>query len=83
MNNEVLCPNIVNDLLQVSHRLAGVDVDKERLCYLVTDMEWEEIIAYSSRFIERERPDVGLSTMRFAGLEVIKRSALNRGEPTK
>lgn len=61
--NEVACPAIVRALL-------------ERLCYLVTDREWQEVIDYSSRFMERDRPDIGITTMRFAGLEVIKRSSL-------
>jgi hypothetical protein len=81
--NEVICPGIVTKLVEVSRRLADVPADKERLCYLVTDREWQEVIDYSSLFMECARPDIGVATMRFAGLEVIKRSSLLQSEGIK
>jgi hypothetical protein len=70
------CPRIVGVLLRTSHKLASIDLDPEALCYLVSDVEWQSIIDYSDQFALHERPDVGIKTMRFAGLEVIKRSEL-------
>lgn len=70
------CPTIIGTLLRTSHALASVQIDAERFCCLVSDDEWQAIIDYAGRFQERVRPDVGIESMRFAGIEVIKRSAV-------
>jgi hypothetical protein len=74
-----ITPRIVQKLLEAAHKLSSVNLDKECLCYLVSDEEWLQIIAYSDRFMRREDAPIGVNTMHFCGIEVIKRSALRRG----
>lgn len=70
------CPTIIGTLLRTSQALSGIQIDRERFCCLVTDDEWNAIIQYSGNFTERERPDIGTVAMRFAGIEVLKRSSV-------
>lgn len=72
-------PRVVGKLLEAAQKLDRADLDKERLCYLVSDEEWLELTEYIKRFEYREYlPDEKVVTMRFCGIEVIKRSAVNQ-----
>ena len=75
--NTTAQPRIVGKLLEADQKLDRADLDKERLCYLVSDEEWLELVGYIERFEYREYlREEKVVTMRFCGLEVIKRSAV-------
>ncbi len=70
-------PRIVSNVLETSHRLDASQCDKERLCYLVSDEEWNQLCRYAGQFEYREHLfDEKITNMRFAGIEIIKRSAV-------
>lgn len=72
-------PHVVGKLLEAAHKLDKADLDKERLCYLVSDEEWRELTEYIGRFEYREYlSEEKVVSMRFCGIEVIKRSAVNQ-----
>jgi hypothetical protein len=72
---------IVTKVMEVAYKLDKVDCDKERICYLVTDEEWDQLVRYAGQFSFQDCsvPGSSLSTMRFAGIEIIKRSADSAG----
>lgn len=78
MDKASLHTRIVTKVLEASHRLDQAGCDKERLCYLVTDEEWRQLVEYAQQFNFEcgSLPAVDMKTMRFAGIEVIKRSRL-------
>jgi hypothetical protein len=69
---------IITKVMEAAYKLDKVDCDKERICYLVTDEEWHQICEYARQFSFQETsvPDGRVVTMRFAGIEIIKRSAV-------
>jgi hypothetical protein len=69
--------------MEVSHKLARVNCSTERVCYLVSDEEWNELVCYAMQFNFQEYsvPIRNASTMQLAGLQIIKRSALNQMAP--
>lgn len=70
-------PRVVGKLLEAAHKLAKADLDKERLCYLVSDGEWQELVHYIERFEYRQYlREEKVKSMHFCGIEVIKRSAV-------
>lgn len=72
-------PRIVGNLLETAHKLDKADLDKERLCYLVSDTEWLELVGYVEQFEYREYlREEKVVTLHFCGIEVIKRSAVNQ-----
>jgi hypothetical protein len=72
-------PRIVTKVLETSHRLSASMCDKERLCYLVSDEEWNQLCRYASQFEVRQYLfDEKITSMQFAGIEVIKRSAVTQ-----
>jgi hypothetical protein len=74
-------PRIAGNLLKVSQGLDRAMCDKERLCYLVSDTEWTDLVMYISQFEYREYLyDERVVTMTFAGIEVIKRSSVLKAE---
>lgn len=70
---------IVTKVMEAAYKLDKVDCDKERICYLVTDEEWNQLVAYAQQFSFQEcsMPGGNIATMQFAGIEVIKRSAVS------
>ena len=67
---------IVRRIMRISHALSGEYVDSEGLCILVSDKEWDELVAWTQKYgAWRSTPEVLISAFRFAGIEVRKRSA--------
>lgn len=69
---------IVTKVMEAAYRLDKAGCDKERLCYLVTDEEWRQLIRYARQFDfdSCSLPAIDMKTFRFAGIEIIKRSSL-------
>lgn len=71
---------IVSQVLEAAYKLKRADCDTERLCYLVSDEEWQQLVDYGSwfRFDGCSEPAHPVN-MHFSGIEIIKRSAVHRG----
>lgn len=78
--SEVRHTRIVSKVLEASHKLDRAQCDKERICYLVTDEEWRQLCDYARQFSfdQTSMPDGQVSTMQFAGIEIIKRSSIGQ-----
>ena len=78
MDKVGLHTRIVTKVMEAAYKLDKAQCDKERICYLVTDEEWRQLCEYSRQFSFQQTsvPDCRVSTMRFAGIEIIKRSSL-------
>lgn len=78
MDKVGLHTRIVTKVMEAAYKLDKAACDKERICYLVTDEEWWQLIRYAEQFNFEScsLPGVAMKTMRFAGIEIIKRSSL-------
>lgn len=78
MDNVSLHTRIVTKVMEAAYKLDKAACDKERICYLVTDEEWQQLIRYAEQFNydSCSLPSVSMKTMKFAGIEIIKRSRL-------
>jgi hypothetical protein len=55
-------------------------MDKQRMCFLVTDAEWDQLVNYQNdiRYTDgSDNPD-GMVSMSVLGMDIVKRSAITR-----
>ena len=79
-------PRVLDQVLRIGRLvntiagMHGARLDKERLCYLVTDKEWQQLVDYQLSInytTGADNPD-GMESMSILGVEIVKRSAIMR-----
>lgn len=75
-------PRALDEILRFARIIetALIRVDRQRICFLVADDEWDQLVSYqnSIRYTQESDNPAGMVSMTVLNVEVVKRSAIAR-----
>jgi hypothetical protein len=73
-------PRVLDEILRFASVVekAPIRLDKQRLCFLVADGEWDELVSYQNTIHYTHFSDnpTGMVSMSVMNIEIVKRSAI-------